>query len=523
MHKLSRGPNSIDLQEDRISASRAPTAISSDIRFRICLTPFPLGQRAAGEGPIEHHPSSHIKPREAEESPGKAMNPETRYAQSGDVNIAYQVNGDGPFDVVFIPGTTSHVELAWEVPFLRTLFERIGSFARLIHFDKRGTGMSDAADAGTPLEVRMDDVRAVMDAVGSQRAAVFGVSEGAPMSILFAASHPDRTWALVLQGGEARTLWAHDYPWGMPEAEYRAALDAIAARPDDPERREQRARSASTNASEGEIAALANYFRNGASPGARLALARMNMSIDVRGVLSAIRVPTLVLHHSEDPWTPVEAGRFLARQIPGATYVELPGKLHIPSVADSGRYLDEVQGFLERAWEARTDGEREPDRVLATVLFTDIVGASERAATLGDRGWRDLLEQHHELVRRQLMRYRGTEVDTAGDGFFASFDGPARAIRCACAISESMGDLGLNIRAGLHTGECELVDGKVAGIAVHTGARVASEAKPSEVLVSSTVKDLVAGSGIEFQDRGMAQLKGIPGEWHLYAVRGAAP
>jgi class 3 adenylate cyclase len=225
-----------------------------------------------------------------------------------------------------------------------------------------------------------------------------------------------------------------------------------------------------------------------------------------------------VLHHAEDPWVPVEGGRFLAQQIPGATYIELSGNAHIPSISGSRRYLDEVQPFLERAWEARADGEAEPDRVLATVMFTDIAGSSERAASLGDRRWRELLEQHHELVRRQLVRFRGVEVDTAGDGFFASFDGPARAIRCACAVSESLHDLGLDVRAGLHTGECELVDGKVAGIAVHTGARVASQASPGEVLVSSTVKDLVAGSGIQFQDRGLAELKGIPGEWHLYAV-----
>jgi class 3 adenylate cyclase/pimeloyl-ACP methyl ester carboxylesterase len=443
---------------------------------------------------------------------------ETRYARSGNVNIAYRVAGDGPFDVVFIPGSTSHVELAWEVPFLRALYERITSFARLIHFDKRGTGMSDAVDPATPLEVRMDDVRAVMDAVGSQSAAVFGVSEGAPMSILFAATYPDRTWGLVLQGGEARSLWAHDYPWGPHEAEYRTHLEALATQPIDPARMKERAREASPDSSEEELAAIVNYLRHGGSPGARIALGRMNMSIDVRHVLPAIRVPTLVLHHAEDPWVPVEGGRFLAQQIPGAIYVELPGKAHIPSISGSRRYLDEVQPFLERAWEARADGEAEPDRVLATVMFTDIADSSERAASLGDRRWRALLEQHHELVRRQLVRFRGVEVDTAGDGFFASFDGPARAIRCACAVSESLHDLGLDVRAGLHTGECELVDGKVAGIAVHTGARVASQASPGEVLVSSTVKDLVAGSGIQFQDRGLAELKGIPGEWRLYAV-----
>jgi class 3 adenylate cyclase len=259
-------------------------------------------------------------------------------------------------------------------------------------------------------------------------------------------------------------------------------------------------------------------FRNAMTPGGSVALARMNLAIDVRDVLPAIRVPTLVVHNTGDPWVEVGNGRYLAEHIPGATYVELPEQGHIPSAATAGPTLDVMEEFLKRAWEAGASEESEPDRVLATVLFTDIVGSSEHAVALGDREWRKTLEQHHELVRRQLVRFRGREVDTAGDGFFASFDGPARAIRCACAISESVRDLGLDVRAGLHTGECEVVDGKVAGIAVHTGARVASQAQPGEVLVSSTVKDLVAGSEIRFADRGVAALKGIPGEWRLFAV-----
>jgi class 3 adenylate cyclase len=391
---------------------------------------------------------------------------EVRYARSSsDVHIAYRVAGEGPFDVVLVPGTTSHVELAWEVPFFRALFKRIASFARLIHFDKRGTGMSDAADAAAPLEVRMDDVRAVMDAVGSERASIFGMFDGAPMSTLFAATYPDRTWALILDGAIARTSWAQGYPWGTPEMDARAALEEIAARPNDPARLADVARLASPNAQ-----------------------------------------------------VPRNAARFVADQIPGATYVELHDKGNIPPVAESEPYLREVQSFLERAWDAAVDRDTEPDRVLATVLFTDIVASSEHAARLGDRGWRDLLQQHHELVRRELLRYRGVEVDTAGDGFFASFDGPARAIRCAGSITDSVQELGIAVRAGLHTGECEVVDGKVTGIAVHTGARVASQAQPGEVLVSSTVKDLVAGSGIEFEDRGTAELKGIPGNWRLFAV-----
>jgi class 3 adenylate cyclase len=446
------------------------------------------------------------------------MEAETRYAQSGEVNIAYQVTGQGPFDVVFVPGTASHLELSWQVPVLRSMFERLASFSRLLRFDKRGTGMSDPVSPATTLEARMDDVRAVMDAADSSRAAILGLSEGAPMAALFAATYPERTWALVLYGGYARELRASDYPWGATEAEFRRESAELRRKWADLSYVENFARSGAPTSNDDEIRALAQYFRYGTSPGAAEALEQMNMLIDIRAVLPAIRVPTLVLHRSRDTWVEVERGRHLAEKIRGARYVELDADGHIPSVDDVGPVLDEIESFLRQAWEVGGQEEAEPDRVLATVLFTDIVGSSERAAALGDRGWRELLEQHHELVRRQLLRFRGAEVDTAGDGFFASFDGPARAIRCACAIMESIRELGLEVRAGLHTGECELVDGKVAGIAVHTGARVASQARPGEVLVSSTVKDLVAGSGIEFEDRGAAELKGIPGEWRLFAV-----
>jgi class 3 adenylate cyclase/esterase/lipase len=445
---------------------------------------------------------------------------ETRYAMSGDVSIAYRVAGEGPFDIVFIPGSGSHAELAWDLPLpFRSWFERFASFARVIHFDKRGTGMSDAVSPATTLETRMDDVRAVMDAVGSERAAVIGLSEGGPMSALFAATYPDRAWALVLWGAMAKQTRAPDYPWGDDEDEMRRLIANMPANvADRPERIERNAREACPAATEEEIKALVTYFRNALTPGGAMALNVMNLAIDVRDVLPAIRIPTLVLHNTGDPWVPVGNGRYLAEHIPGATFVELPEKGHIPSTATSGPSLDAMEQFLRRAWEAGAWQESEPDRVLATVLFTDIVGSSEHAVALGDREWRKRLEQHHELVRRQLVRFRGREVDTAGDGFFASFDGPARAIRCACAISEAVGEMGLDVRAGLHTGECEVVDGKVAGIAVHTGARVASQAQPGEVLVSSTVKDLVAGSEIQFTDRGVAALKGIPGEWRLFAV-----
>ena len=443
---------------------------------------------------------------------------DVRYARSGDVNIAYRVWGDGPFDVVFIPGTTSHVEFVTDVPGFLGILEELASFSRLIFFDKRGTGLSDPVDAGTPVEVRMDDVRAVMDAASSERAAVMGISEGGPMSILFAATYPERAWALVLYGTYARELWAHDYPWGIPEAEYRSLLETLPTRAARPERFDELARSGCPTGTEEELAALTRYLRIGGSLAAQVALARMNMEIDVRDVLGAIRVPTLVLHCARDPWVSIEQGRYLAERIAGSTFAELDCDTHIPAEAAVPMIVDPIRPFLERAWATRVDEVDEPDRVLATVLFTDIVGSSEHAATLGDRVWRGKLEKHHELVRRHLLRYRGVEVDTAGDGFFASFDGPARAIRCASAITAGVRALGLDVRAGLHTGECELVDGKVAGIAVHTGARVASQAQPGEVLVSNTVKDLVAGSGIAFEDRGVSELKGIPGEWRLFAV-----
>ncbi len=446
---------------------------------------------------------------------------ETRYARSGSVSIAYQVTGDGPLDIVFVPGAASHVEMAWEVPGLRRLNERLAGIGRLITFDKRGTGMSDVVNDVPALETRMDDVRAVMDAAGSRRAAIMGASEGVSMSVLFAATYPERTGALVLYGGVARTLWAPDYPWGIPEADYLRMLgnarDTVVA----PGYYEQVARSGSPNASDEEVTALARYLRYSSTPAADEALARMNMEIDIRNVLPTVNVPTLVLHYADDPWCDVGEGRLLGGRIPGATYVELEGNCHIPSLHEVDDLADEVERFLRAAWRDDDWAEDEPDRVLATILFTDIVGSTARLAELGDAGWQALLEQHHALVRRQLTRFRGRELDTAGDGFFASFDGPARGIRCAREISRSVSDLGLEVRAGLHTGECQQVDGKFGGIAVHIGARVAAQAGPGEVLVSGTVKDLVAGSGIEFGDRGVRELKGIPGEWRLFAVESA--
>jgi class 3 adenylate cyclase/pimeloyl-ACP methyl ester carboxylesterase len=444
------------------------------------------------------------------------MQPQTRYARSGDVSIAYQVVGEGPFDVVFVPPTVSHVELGWNVASTRVLLGSISSFARVIFFDKRGTGMSDRVSGAPSLETRMDDVRAVMDAVGADRAALMGWSEGVAMSALFAATYPDRAWALVLYGANARELRAPDYPWGPTEAEALQMIEEGRAASERPSFAEEVARSGMPTASDEEVAELARMIRQSASPGAWEALGRMNIQIDIRHVLPAIRVPTLVLHNTGDRWVDVECGRDFASRIPGAEFVEFPIDGHITPAAELPQVLDAIEGFLCTAWE--TDSRREPDRQLATLLFTDIVDSTRRMSELGDAGWRELLERHHAVVRTQLARARGREVDTAGDGFFAAFDGPARAVRCAKSIVDGVRELGIEVRTGLHTGECELVDGKVSGIAVHTGARVAAHAGPGEVLVSSTVKDLVAGSGLEFEDRGVHEFKGIPGEWRLYAA-----
>jgi pimeloyl-ACP methyl ester carboxylesterase/class 3 adenylate cyclase len=445
--------------------------------------------------------------------------PAVRYAKSGDVNIAYATLGDGPFDLVFISGWVLSVfDHAWEGP-TADLLRRLASLSRLLLFDKRGTGLSDRVTGIADLETRMDDVRAVMDAAGSKRAAVLGVSEGGPMTLLFAATYPQRTAAAVLYGTTASFRCADDYPWGYAEEEWDRAIERIETRwgseSDLDERLTGLAPSLPLNDD------LRRWWRGyvlaSGSPGTAAQLNRMNRQIDVRHVLPTIQVPTLVLHRRDDDDFPVEAGRYIADHVPGAEFVELPGRDHFWAV-DSAQIADETERYLRGIWERGEWDVVEMERVLATVLFTDIVGSTAKAAELGDRRWRELLNEHHARVRRVLARYRGRELDTAGDGFFASFDGPARAIRAAAAIAEAIGDLGIEVRAGLHTGECEQVDGKVGGIAVHIGARVAAQAAPGEVLVSSTVRDLVAGSGIAFRERGAVELKGIPGEWRLYAV-----
>ena len=429
------------------------------------------------------------------------------------MHIAYQVVGEGPLDLVYVPGWVSNVELAWEEPTLARFLNRLASFSRLITFDKRGTGLSDRVPhtALPPLEERMDDLRAVMDAAGSQRAAVFGFSEGGNLSALFAATYPRRTRALVLCNTFAKRLWAPDYPWApTPESriEYCREIERDWGSGINLERYVP-----SKLGDEPFLRRLNAYFRSSASPGAAVALLKMNSEIDVRSVLPAIHVPTLVVHRSHDRSVNVEEGRWIAGQIPEARFVEVTGEDHMPWVGDQDAILDEVQEFLTGA-----RPERVADRVLATVLVTDIVGSTRHATRLGDRAWGLLLERHHAIVRKELDRFRGREIDTAGDGFLATFDGPARAVSCACRIRDAVAPLGLEIRAGLHTGEIELAGGKVHGIAVHTGARIAAAAQAGEVLVSSTVKDLVSGSGISFADRGMHGLKDIPRQWQLFAA-----
>jgi pimeloyl-ACP methyl ester carboxylesterase len=444
------------------------------------------------------------------------MLPETRYARSGDLNIAYQVTGEGERDLVYVPGWVSNIELMWEEPAMAHFLGRLASFSRLILFDKRGTGLSDrVSNEELPtLEERMDDVRAVLDAVGSERAALFGHSEGGNMCALFAATYPQRTIALLTLGSFAKRRDPDDdYPWA-PTAESReAAVDDVERnwgrlRPEDVEYY-----APSRSGDEQFVRNLEQYLRRSASPGAAAVLMRTNSFVDMRNVLPTIRVPTLVLHRTGDHDVKVDEGRYLAARIPGAKFVELPGADHWISAGNMDELADEIEEFL-----TGTRPLPEPDRVLATVLFTDIVGSTERAAELGDRTWRELLGAHDAAVRRALERFRGREVDTAGDGFLATFDGPARAVRCAIEAGAAIRQLGVEIRAGIHTGECELDGPKIRGIAVHTGARIASLAGPGEVLVSQTVKDLVAGSGLVFDDRGLHTLKGVPGEWHVYAA-----
>jgi class 3 adenylate cyclase len=435
------------------------------------------------------------------------MQPVTHYAKSGDIHIAYQVFGDGPINVVLTPPFVSNVEHWWDEPNVSRWLLRLGSYARVAIFDKRGTGMSDRVAELPGVDQRMDDLRAVLDAASMEQAALIGISEGVPLTALFGATYPDRCRALVLYGGFARfTSWfpseeALEEFFGYVEQAWGSGASLRRFAP-----------------SRSNDLAFQSWWgrteRLGASPAAATALMRMNSQIDISNIVSTIRVPTLIIHRTEDVTINVEGGRYLAQHIPGARYIELPGTDHIPFVGDNADEIaDAVQEFLTGARASVP-----VDRVLATVLFTDIVGSTEKASALGDRRWRELLENHHSTVRRNLARFRGREVKTTGDGILATFDGPARGVRCACAIAEEIHSFGIDVRAGLHTGECEVMGDDVGGIAVHIGARVASLAGAGEVLVSRTVKDLVAGSGLRFADRGSQTLKGVPGDWQIYAV-----
>jgi class 3 adenylate cyclase len=441
--------------------------------------------------------------------------PEFRYVDSGGVHIAYCVWGDGPLDLVLVPAFTSHLEQNLEWPGLVDWCRRLASFSRLIVFDKRGTGLSDRIAGVSTLEERMDDIRAVMDAAGSERAALMGASEGGPMCTLFAATYPERTVALVLFASYPRAVQDDDFPEGwLPKHAVEQDL-AFVEKAWTEGTFEELPEGMVEGLSEEEHARVTRWWgrlcRMSVSPGAAVALSKMANEFDIRDVLPSVQVPTLALCRAGDENFP--ATRYMAEHIPGARLVELKGTAHMAAFGEQDFILQEIEEFL-----TGTYAPIEPDRVLATVLFTDIVGSTELASRLGDEKWGELLSMHNVRVRAELERFRGREIDTAGDGFLATFDGPARAIRCACAIRESLGGLGIEVRAGLHTGECELVEDKVRGIAVHTGGRVAALAKPGEVLVSGTVKDLVAGSNIHFDARGTHVLRGVPGEWPLYAV-----
>jgi class 3 adenylate cyclase len=437
--------------------------------------------------------------------------PATRYVKSDDVHIAYQVLGEGPLDLLWVPGFVSNVETAWQLPEMAAFTRRLASFCRLIVFDKRGTGMSDRGSQIFTLEQRMHDVQAILDEIGSERAALFGVSEGGPMSLLYAASYPERTSALILYGAYAKRSWAPDYPFGWKDEQWERVLANMEQNWGTAQEISVSMRAPSLMGKPHAAEQVASYFRASGSPGAAVAIMKMNREIDVRNVLPAIRTPTLILHRASDRVSEIGHARYMAEHIPDAKLVELPGIDHAYWTDGSEAILDHIEQFLTGRRQTR-----EADRVLATVLFADIAGSTERMAMLGDNPWRELLENFYRKVRDVLREYRGQEINTSGDGFLAAFDGPARAIRCAGAIRDAVRSLGLEVRCGLHTGECEIVGADLAGIAVHIGARVASLAAPGEVLVSQTVRDLVAGSGLAFEARGPHVLKGVPSEWHLF-------
>jgi len=440
--------------------------------------------------------------------------PKTKYARSDDVRIAYQITGAGPFDVVWAPGTMSHLDLDWEIPQRALFFERFSKFCRLIRFDKRGTGLSDRPVKMATLEERADDIRAVMDDIGIESVNIFGVSEGGSMACLFAATYPQRVNSLLVWGAQARWIASPDHPWGQTQEEH----DRMVAMIDDDwpsfEYITGPGAGVGRDADPAFIESLSPYMRAAANPSAVHAYEQMNGQIDTLPILPSIQAPTLVMNRTGDPCANVEAARDMASRIPGAKFKEYPGNSHSMMLDDMETVLSDIQEFIT--------GERpidSSDRILATVLFLDIASSTERAAELGDTPWRNLLNSYYAIVRKELTRFRGKETNTTGDSFLATLDGPARAVRCALAIALAVRQLGIEVRARVHTGECELMGDNVGGIAVHTGARIMAKGEPGSVFVSRTVKDLVSGSGINFQDHGVHQLKGIPGEWRLFSGR----
>ena len=429
--------------------------------------------------------------------------PETRYALSGDVNLAYQVIGDGPVDIVMVPGFISHIEFRHELPGYTASLRRLSSFARVVAFDKRGQGLSDRVSDAPSLEQRMDDVRAIMDAIGSERATLFGHSEGSAMSALFAATYPERISRLILFGGYVsrrdlnvvETVAQRVKFWGTGAMAKRVA-PSLAADP-------------------AALAQFAKFERLSASPGAVKAFTMLNSQIDVRSILPAVRVPTLVLHNQGDVQVPIEHGRELAACIPDARLIEYPGGDHIFTTGDVDAALGDIEEFITGHRESSSS---DFERVLATVLFTDIVDSTRSAASMGDQAWRKLLDNHDQLAIQTVEKHRGTLVKSTGDGILATFDGPGRAVRCALAFETASKQIGLPLRAGLHTGEIEIRGRDIGGIAVHAAARVMAQSQPSEVLVSRVVTDLVAGAGLKFAERGSHELKGLPGRWDLFAA-----
>jgi pimeloyl-ACP methyl ester carboxylesterase len=440
------------------------------------------------------------------------MPPDTIYTRSGSVNIAYQVFGDGPRDLLLVPGWISNIDVFWEEPTVVRFFEGLAEFSRVLLFDKRGTGLSDRVSGIPTLEDRMDDVRAVMNAANSKQATLFGYSEGGPMCALFAATYPERTDALVLMGSYARRQSAPDYKYGLTDENSEQLLEEIESAWGSPLDIEQRIPSLAANPRFRSW--WAKFMRAGASPASAAALMRMNFQIDVRPILQSIRIPTLILHAKHDRVVDIGAGRYLAQNIPNARLVEIDANDHVPFGDSMVQILDEIQQFVTGRSDIHGD-----DRVVSTIMFTDIVDSTRVAAEMGDSTWRDSLDAHHVMVRRQLAVHRGTEIKTTGDGFHATFDGPARAIRCGQAICQSVETLGLKVRVGIHTGECVRLGGELEGIAVHIAARIGALAEAGQVLVSQTVRDLVAGSGIQFDSQGVHQLKGVDGEWTVCAVK----